>query len=347
MELAADEPKATGFSLVASKLWGSLSQEDRQPFIDQTEKQKEAQEARDLASAPGPQKAKPPATPYNLWCAANRDRIMELAAKEPKTTGFSLVASKLWGSLSEEDRQPFVEEAARDRAQFKKESRYMGKGPSRDPIAPKLPLTAYMIYARDHRGEVAASVAGGVIEHGKELGRRWQALGEEERKPYFDQASEARVKFEQALAEYKSSDAYKQFQTKVQAEMSKKRPAPKDPDAPKRPTNAYMLFSESCRGELLQSGMSVPEVGKELGRRWKELSEEDRKPWQEKLSSLHTEYEEKLQQYTFSGGAAKRPRQASDSTAPQLEGEEPSQVKMERQTRGKGSGTKKVMVGGE
>lgn len=52
----------------------------------------------------------------------------------------------------------------------------------------------------------------------------------------------------------------------------------KDPNAPKRGLSAYMFFVKEKRADVSASNasMSFGEVGKELGRLWKEVSAEDK-----------------------------------------------------------------------
>lgn len=53
----------------------------------------------------------------------------------------------------------------------------------------------------------------------------------------------------------------------------------KDPNAPKRNMSAFMFFSNEMRASVNEAnpGIGMTEVSKELGKLWKELSEDDRK----------------------------------------------------------------------
>ena len=65
--------------------------------------------------------------------------------------------------------------------------------------------------------------------------------------------------------------AKKEELERKKAEKKKKK---KDPNAPKGAKTAYMCFCQETRAKLLKENpsISVPEVGKECGRRWKEIS---------------------------------------------------------------------------
>ena len=58
----------------------------------------------------------------------------------------------------------------------------------------------------------------------------------------------------------------------------------KDPLAPKLPLSSYMEFAKEERPRVLVDLGSIPlgEVGKELGRRWRDLSKEERETFETK-----------------------------------------------------------------
>lgn len=72
---------------------------------------------------------------------------------------------------------------------------------------------------------------------------------------------------------------------------------------PKRPSSAYFLFSMSIRNDLLQQypEAKVPELSKLASAKWKELSDDDKKPYYEEFRTnwekyrvLRDEYEKTL-----------------------------------------------------
>ncbi|THG97109.1 hypothetical protein EW026_g4837 [Hermanssonia centrifuga] len=70
------------------------------------------------------------------------------------------------------------------------------------------------------------------------------------------------------------------------AEKTPRGKAKKDPKAPKRALSAYMFFSQDWRervkGENPDAGFG--EIGKLLGARWKELDDEEKKPYMEQAA---------------------------------------------------------------
>merc|ERR1719204_353787 len=78
-----------------------------------------------------------------------------------------------------------------------------------------------------------------------------------------------------------------------------KKPFRADPNAPKRPTSAYMLYAASVRKEILRANpdMEVSAVMKEQGVWWKALSEAERAPWVKKAEAAKAKYAKHLAKY--------------------------------------------------
>ena len=58
----------------------------------------------------------------------------------------------------------------------------------------------------------------------------------------------------------------------------KKQRAKKDPNAPKKPLSAYMLWLQENRASFKEKypGITVTEIGKKAGEMWKQISKEDK-----------------------------------------------------------------------
>ncbi|KAL9981414.1 hypothetical protein ACROYT_G010115 [Oculina patagonica] len=81
------------------------------------------------------------------------------------------------------------------------------------------------------------------------------------------------------------------------AQGKRKKKAKKDADAPKRPMSAYMLWLGEIREQIKQEnpGISVTEVSKVAGEKWKQI--EDKSEWQEKAKQAKLVYEEQMKAY--------------------------------------------------
>ena len=67
-----------------------------------------------------------------------------------------------------------------------------------------------------------------------ELGKRWKALSDKEKKPYEKQAETDRARFNEAMKNYEPPE------TDDDEKQGKRRK--KDPDAPKNAKSAYIIF---------------------------------------------------------------------------------------------------------
>ncbi|XP_042202637.1 FACT complex subunit SSRP1-like [Callorhinchus milii] len=79
----------------------------------------------------------------------------------------------------------------------------------------------------------------------------------------------------------------------------------KDPNAPKRPMSAYMLWLNASREKIKaqHSGISVIELSKRAGEMWKAMSKEQKEEWDEKAVLAKKEFDKKMEEYRKSGEA--------------------------------------------
>ncbi|XP_042501079.1 high mobility group B protein 7-like [Macadamia integrifolia] len=74
----------------------------------------------------------------------------------------------------------------------------------------------------------------------------------------------------------------------------------KDPNAPKRPPTAFFLFMDDFRKSYKEEnpdGKDVKVVAKEGGAKWQSMTEEEKKPYLDKVQELKEEYEKALETY--------------------------------------------------
>ncbi|KAI0030846.1 high mobility group box domain-containing protein, partial [Vararia minispora EC-137] len=79
----------------------------------------------------------------------------------------------------------------------------------------------------------------------------------------------------------------------------KKPKGKKDKNAPKRALSAYMFFSQEWRERVKTENpdASFGEVGKLLGQRWKELPEDDKKPFVDRAAKDKLRHEQEKEAY--------------------------------------------------
>ena len=103
------------------------------------------------------------------------------------------------------------------------------------------------------------------------------------------------LKKEEKKKELKEKKAAK----KGKLEKKKQKKKKKDPNAPKGAKSSYMWFAKETRAELLAENpnISVPEVGKECGRRWKELSPSEKSKYVDMAAKDKERYQMELAKY--------------------------------------------------
>jgi len=79
----------------------------------------------------------------------------------------------------------------------------------------------------------------------------------------------------------------------------KKHKKKRDPNAPKRPLAAFMVFSGQHRAELTvtMGTKNVSVIARELGARWRKLTDSEKAPYKEDAQKRRAVYETKLEAY--------------------------------------------------
>jgi len=207
-----------------------------------------------------------------------------------------------------------VTKAAKPRKQFKK---------LKDPEAPRRPLSPYMLFVKEERTKIVAEMGGMVAigEVGKEMGRRWSLMDQQERKKYDEMYKEDKVRYEEQMKTYQPSKqfletkmkhdmvmqggdktgtaiekqeiAWTQWSTGKMIEGNKPKKVKKivDPEAPRKPLTAFFLFQKKMR----KGGLAANAKG--LADMWKNMEEEGKKIYKEEEVELRKKYSEEVLQY--------------------------------------------------
>ncbi|KAI8923664.1 high mobility group box domain-containing protein [Entophlyctis helioformis] len=87
--------------------------------------------------------------------------------------------------------------------------------------------------------------------------------------------------------------------TKKTEDGAKRTRAKKDPNAPKKPLSAFMIFSQENRAKIKEDNpeASFGEIGKLLGAAWRELSEKGKQVYNEKAEEDKGRYERDVASY--------------------------------------------------
>merc|ERR1712126_746629 len=88
----------------------------------------------------------------------------------------------------------------------------------------------------------------------------------------------------------------KEKETKALVLLAKRK---RDPNAPKRPLTAFMYFAREERPKVMKDNpnFSVPEIGKELGARWRKLGDAERAKFDALAAKDKARYQAQMKKY--------------------------------------------------
>jgi hypothetical protein len=170
----------------------------------------------------------------------------------------------------------------------------------KDPNAPKKPTNAYIIYAKEMRPEIVKDTdikdAKDII---REIARRWneeKSNDSDVYKEYTQKLLDAKEKYTSEMEDYVPSEKEK---TVVKKEKKEK----KDSNAPKKPTNAYMIYAKEMRSEIANESniKESKELVREIARRWNNEKTENSdiyKKYTQKLIDAKEKYESDMKNYS-------------------------------------------------
>ncbi|XP_023522074.1 high mobility group B protein 6-like [Cucurbita pepo subsp. pepo] len=264
--------------------------------------------------------------PYEERYQAEKEAYLQITSKEKRETE----AMKL---LEEEQKQKTAMELLDQYLQFKEEAEKDNKKKKkeRDPLKPKQPMSAFFLFSNERRGSLFAENKN-VLEVAKITGEEWKNMTEEQRGPYEEMAKKKKEKYMQEMEIYKQKkeeeaanlkkeeeeqmklqkheallllkkkEKTETIIKKTKEERQKKRKEGKknvDPNKPKKPASSYILFSKEARKVIMEEkpGVNNSTVNALISVKWKELSEGERKMWNDKAAEAMEAYKKEVEEY--------------------------------------------------
>ncbi|KAJ3233859.1 hypothetical protein HDU78_006189 [Chytriomyces hyalinus] len=166
---------------------------------------------------------------------------------------------------------------------------------------PKQPSSAYILFCKDHRSHVTdlghiAEVPKGERPKAimKELAELWKVANDSEREKYVTEAQQLKQAHKEQLSTYQEESNINDLlldQTRLQMERSIARAERNverilDPQLPKRPDNAYVLFLKS--ENAYKRGAKGVQEG---AAKWKTLGDFEKEPFLKSAEQLREAYE--------------------------------------------------------
>nr|AAC35540.1 contains similarity to HMG (high mobility group) box (Pfam: HMG_box.hmm, scores: 70.67, 53.09 and 80.15) [Arabidopsis thaliana] len=253
---------------------------------------------------------KRPSTPYILWCKDNWNEVKKQNPEADFKETSNILGAK-WKGISAEEKKPYEEKYQADKEaylqvitkekrereamkllddeqkqktamelldqylHFVQEAEHDNKKKAKkikDPLKPKQPISAYLIYANERRAALKGENKS-VIEVAKMAGEEWKNLSEEKKAPY-DQKTKETAK-------------------------NKKKNENVDPNKPKKPTSSYFLFCKDARKSVLEEhpGINNSTVTAHISLKWMELGEEEKQVYNSKAAELMEAYKKEVEEY--------------------------------------------------
>ncbi|KAL3801828.1 hypothetical protein HJC23_001224 [Cyclotella cryptica] len=180
------------------------------------------------------------------------------------------------------------------------------KGLQKDPDAPKKNMSAYLHYQnamRDtFRAQHPAMTFGQISQHTSQM---YRALGPEEKKRWEEHAARDKARYEEAMANYIPPPGYDKTGVMIaskEAGTRKYSKKEKDPNAPKRARGSFVFFTFEMRPQICQEfpGIKFTELGHVMGQRWRALTPEQKKRFEDMAENDKRRFQEEMEAYNAS-----------------------------------------------
>jgi hypothetical protein len=170
-----------------------------------------------------------------------------------------------------------------------KESRKRTVKKLKDVNAPKAPLTPYLRFGAEQRKRDPAVNSLPVGQQGKILSEMWKNCSEEEKEKLKAEYAVDKQKYVEEFEAYKQTDSYKDWLKRKEAlevdSVKKKK---------KNSQSAYNVYFKEQYPSVAAKNkeLAMKDVGSEVAKQWKAMSEEDKKVYKEKAEKINKEAKE-------------------------------------------------------
>eukprot|EP01084_Bolivina_argentea_P200295 342516_1 len=200
------------------------------------------------------------------------------------------------------------------------------KKPKQPEKMPKRPQSSYFVFSNKRRNELKDHYPDKKItELSKLISEEWKVMTADDKKIYEEAAKVNKERYTKSIAIYKETDEYSEYQKVLnQYKDEKKRweksggmdaddagfqislpRKPKDKNCPKRGLTSYFLYAKEVREKTKEEHPTkqITELAKEISKKWKLVTDEDKKPYNEEAVRLKEAYKIKMEAYKGSDAA--------------------------------------------
>jgi len=156
----------------------------------------------------------------------------------------------------------------------------------KDANKPKRSTSAYFFYlahCREQANKQGRSISK-IAEFTKECSAKWREMNSAQRKQFEDSAAKDKERYDREMALYKGKKT--------------------DPNKPKRPMTAYFMFLGDFRQKMKNRGVDHKEILRLAGEEWRNMSAEQKKPYEKRSVEAGKQYELQMAEYRKNEGKA-------------------------------------------
>ena len=130
----------------------------------------------------------------------------------------------------------------------------------------------------------------------------YKNLTAEEKATWESRAQQDKERYDAEIASYVPPPGHDSRDILIEDNRPRKRSkrGPKDPSAPKRASGAYVFFTNEMRPKVCAEypGIKFVDLGKVLGERWRALTPEEKKRYEDMAAEDKIRFQMEMQQYT-------------------------------------------------
>lgn len=174
---------------------------------------------------------------------------------------------------------------------------------TKDPNAPKRNLSAYLLYQNAMRDQFKADNPGMTFgQLSKYTSHMYKSLTLEEKAQWDIRAQEDKARYDIQMSTYVPPPGHDATGKLIEERppVKKKKP-PKDPNAPKRARGSYVFYTFEIRPIIMEENPDTKfvELGSIMGQRWRALTPEEKKKYEELANEDKIRFSRELEEYNL------------------------------------------------
>jgi len=169
-------------------------------------------------------------------------------------------------------------------------------------------MTAYACFVKTCREEHKKLHPDENVQFGEfaaQCSLRWKTMSDKEKEKFQEMSEEDRERYEGQVKDFPQEVIDAVTPRRRRRRTSKKE---RDPNKPKRALSAFFYYAKDERPNVrsINPDFSVGEVAKELGRKWNELTEQEKSPYEKSAEEDRARYDVEMKAYRSGEMPAKK-----------------------------------------